>query len=127
MELSFFLAKVMGLYLVLVVLAVAMNRKEYLKMLPRFIKNRSMSMLAGVFTLILGLLVVVSHNIWESDWTVLVTLTGWLTLVKGAMYLFFPDAIMRLGKKFNSKTAYAVWTPIGLLWGGFLIYMGFFY
>ena len=126
MELSFFLAKVMGLYLVLVVLAVAMNRKEYLKMLPRFIKNRSMSMFAGVFTLILGLLVVVSHNTWNSDWTVLVTLTGWLTLIKGVMYLFFPDAIARLGKKFNNKTAYAIWTPIGLLWGGFLIYMGFF-
>jgi uncharacterized membrane protein HdeD (DUF308 family) len=44
--------------------------------------------LSGVLMFVAGLAVVRAHNIWARNWTVLVTLTGWLFLVLGLIRMF---------------------------------------
>jgi uncharacterized membrane protein HdeD (DUF308 family) len=44
--------------------------------------------LSGVLMFFAGLAVVRAHNIWARNWTVLVTLTGWLFLVLGLIRMF---------------------------------------
>lgn len=44
--------------------------------------------LSGVLMFVAGLAVVRAHNIWARNWTVLVTLTGWFSLVLGLVRMF---------------------------------------
>jgi hypothetical protein len=41
--------------------------------------------------LILGLISVLLHNIWVANWHVLVTIFGWLTLIKGILVIAWPE------------------------------------
>jgi hypothetical protein len=44
--------------------------------------------LSGLLMFVAGLAIVRSHNVWRSDWTVLVTLSGWFLSVLGLFRLF---------------------------------------
>ena len=80
MELSVFLAKVLGLYLVIVAPAALLNRKHFPRLIKEFSDSLAMVVLSGFVALVLGLLLVVSHNVWTADWRVIITLLGWVTL-----------------------------------------------
>src|SRR4051794_29738804 len=47
-------------------------------------------LIIGLYTLPFGVLIVLGHNVWAWDWSVLVTLAGWGMLVKATVYLLFP-------------------------------------
>src|SRR5690348_1675841 len=44
----------------------------------------------GVFTLPLGLFIVLTHNVWVVGLPVVVTLLGWAWTCKGLLYLLWP-------------------------------------
>lgn len=44
--------------------------------------------LSGVLMFVAGLAIVQAHNVWQRDWTVLVTLSGWFFLVLGLFRMF---------------------------------------
>jgi hypothetical protein len=44
--------------------------------------------LSGVLTFVAGLAIIRAHNRWAPDWTVLITLTGWLALLLGIFRMF---------------------------------------
>src|SRR5512145_2782780 len=48
--------------------------------------------LSGVLMFVAGLAIVRAHNRWRADWTVLVTLSGWLALTLGAVRMFAASA-----------------------------------
>lgn len=48
--------------------------------------------LSGVLIFVAGLAIVRVHNQWRLNWTVLVTLTGWLGLVVGLVRMFGASA-----------------------------------
>src|SRR5580765_8889560 len=51
--------------------------------------------LSGVLMFVAGLAIVRSHNHWARDWTVLVTLSGWFSLVLGLFRMFNADLYKR--------------------------------
>ncbi|MCZ6860678.1 MAG: hypothetical protein O7I42_10445, partial [Alphaproteobacteria bacterium] len=83
MELSIFLSKVLGLYLLLVCTAVLLNRRHFPRLIKEFSESLAVVVLSGFIALVLGLLIVVSHNVWSADWRVIITILGWFTLAKG--------------------------------------------
>jgi hypothetical protein len=50
---------------------------------------------AGTMLFVAGLAIVRAHNSWRPDWTVVVTLVGWLALGLGALRIFFPELSQR--------------------------------
>jgi uncharacterized membrane protein HdeD (DUF308 family) len=44
--------------------------------------------LSGVLMFVAGLAIVQSHNLWQRDWTLLVTLCGWFLLAFGLFRMF---------------------------------------
>lgn len=53
---------------------------------------RYYSYVNGCFVFVAGLLIVRSHNRWARDWSVLVTLTGWVGMLLGLFRMFAPEA-----------------------------------
>lgn len=125
MDISIFLAKVLGLYLLIIALAMLVNAKNIRALLAES-NNTSFVFLTGTIALIIGVLLVVTHNIWEADWKVLITILGWLTLIKGIVRLFFPEYVLRMTARFvQNSRAYFVIDVILLIVGIYLSYVGF--
>src|SRR5687767_2862235 len=53
-------------------------------------------LLIATFNFPIGLAIVLGHNVWVWDIPVLVTLVGWLTTAKSAVYLVIPRGHLRV-------------------------------
>ena len=53
-------------------------------------------LIIGMYTLPIGLLIVVGHNQWVWDWPVLVTIAGWGMTVKAVIYMLVPGVSNRM-------------------------------
>jgi hypothetical protein len=125
METSIFLAKVIGLVSSISAAAVLVRYKTSLALDEEAAKSPATAYLAGFGILILGVLLVVSHSVWVADWRVVVTIVGWLVLLKGIGRIFFPDAVHRLIEKKRDRRAFMLGEVVVLLVGLFLLYHGF--
>lgn len=102
------------------------NRNYYKKELVKMLDEPGFMFLGGLMALLIGMLIIQYHNIWVWDWIVIITLIGWLALLKGIFIFIFPT-VGRWFKPLFHETAinYMVILVlvIGLIFGywGFLI------
>jgi uncharacterized membrane protein len=73
----------------------------------------------------LGILLTVSHQVWTRDWRVVITILGWLILVKGVMRILFPDTVKKLIKKKKNNRRYLLAEVVTFFISVYLIYKGF--
>jgi hypothetical protein len=125
MCLSIFLAQVIGSYLFLASLAMLIHQQRFKKVETDYLNNPTLITMTGGISLIVGLLIVVDHNIWVPDWPVLITLIGWIMLLQGLMRLFAPDAFVKMSKDMMSHVVYTLTCWIRLFAGIYLIWAGF--
>lgn len=121
-----FLAKLLGLWIVLIVLAVALNRTEAFAAINALFSDSALMFVTGTFTLVIGLAIVVGHNRWSGATAVVVTLCGWASLLKGLLLLALPastQAAMNLAAHFEQF--FYGWAVAAILLGAYLIYGGF--
>jgi hypothetical protein len=126
MEISLLLAQVMGLYLLLEGLVVLTRRKFVLNIVNDISRHKALMFVTGAMVFILGLLVVLNHNVWEASWRVVPTILGWAMVIKGAMIFFVPRVVMSKAKKFAKNRNMMVFGGIvAVAIGAYLVYVGF--
>lgn len=124
METSILVAKILGLCYVVLGLGILINGAYYKKVFNKFMDDSSFLFIGGVMSLVLGFLILNVHNVWVKDWTVLVTIIGWIALVKGIVLLVAPKFLVDFSRSILKHT-----TVIGvgvLIMGGIFGYLGFF-
>ena len=126
MDISIFLAKVISLYLIISSIAIFVNSSKFHLMLNEVISTPSNIFLAGIITLIIGILLVVSHNVWQANWRVVITIIAWLTFISGIIRVVLPQFAFDMFKK-TTKEAFFIIAAIALLVGLYLGYFGFFH
>ena len=90
-ERSFFLAKVFGFYF-LAGGAVLVFRPDFVRqMTADFMRLPGLVYFAGQVMFVVGLLLVLSHSIWELSWVGLITVFGWVILLKVLSLLFMSE------------------------------------
>lgn len=77
------LAKVLGFYYLAVGIAFLSNPARVRAVYQSMMKNDAFLYFGGVFALFLGAFMVSVHNIWVAQWPVLITIIGWVILIKG--------------------------------------------
>ncbi len=125
MELSYFLAQLIGLT-VIIFASVALLQPTFIAAAIRDIRPFSFSLLvAGLIGIVAGLAIVLTHNVWEASWRVVITLMGWAALVKGIAYLVFPESLMRTAVNVFEGKRQRVVLIVSILFGCYLVYHGF--
>lgn len=126
MDVSKFLSKVFGLYEIIISIAMMMNMNHFITDIEAMMNNGPLMLYIGCITVIMGLLLVVSHNIWMWEWRVLVTIVSWIVLLKGVSILLFPHALDPVTIQFLENNPFA-WSVAGfdLLLGLLFCYFGF--
>lgn len=90
MTTSIFLARLLGPMLVLAGTGLALNRDFYRGVASDFLANRGLLYFAGVAVLLGGTAIVLTHNIWSTDWRLIITLLGWLLVLRGVALVVAP-------------------------------------
>ncbi|HKQ49268.1 MAG TPA: hypothetical protein VJZ71_14445 [Phycisphaerae bacterium] len=86
-------------------------------------KNPSGPFVIALMTFPLGLLIVVTHNRWEWDLSVLVTVYGWAALIKGAIYFLVPGLPLKfVTERIRSPRHFATAGCILLVLGALMAY-----
>lgn len=92
--------QLLGLGYVVIGAGVLLNPAFYQKMLKSFEEVPAVLWVAGVLTLLGGFVLVSFHNTWVWDRSVLITIFGWLMLLRGLFTLIAPVAATRLTSHF---------------------------
>ena len=74
---------------------------------------------------IIGAMIVASHNVWETSWRGLITLFGWLAILKGLIRIYFTDSVGIWGQRAMDSGWAKVVCVICLILGVWLTYIGF--
>lgn len=90
-------------------------------------KNWAATYFMSALLLIVGLAFVLSHNIWVGGFLpVVVTIFGWLILIKAFLLLFLPIGIFsKMLRSFEKNHLYTVFGAIYVVLGTYLTYIAF--
>ena len=126
MQTSIFLARLLGPALLTVGIGILLNQNYYRGMTREFVASRPLFYLAAVIGVIAGLAIVLVHNVWVLNWRVLITLLGWINLLRGAFSILLPEQSFALGgRAMASKHMPMIAGVFALLIGLTLSYFGY--
>ncbi|MBU1090045.1 hypothetical protein KKF38_04630 [Patescibacteria group bacterium] len=122
------LAQIMGPVLVAAGIGFLLHPKFYAKIIKDFEECEGLTYFAGISIMILGLIVVLNHNIWEFSAAGLVTLLAWGSLVKGAIFLIAPNLLFDISNALMKNSGLMkIAMVFALAAGGYLSYAGYGY
>jgi hypothetical protein len=103
------IARLMGPVLLIIGIGMIMGMltegEGYSSLLKEFIGSRALLFVTGGLALLAGLAVVNAHNLRVPDWRVIVTVLGWLLIVRGISNLVFPAVVQTLGDRMIASHA----------------------
>lgn len=118
------LAEVIGAVFVLVGLSV-LNKKSFAELMNDLKHSKGLTWTVGVITFLAGAVSVALYSAWTADWHVVITIVGWLMLIKGAFITLFPNTSISLYGKFISKSLLVTSAVIAIVIGIVLFCFGF--
>ena len=126
MNSSMLLARLIGPYIIVIGVSLMFNQKIFQKIMEDFPKNPSLVFVTGLLTFVAGLATVLFHNIWTADWRVIITIFGWIALIKGVLLVILPGTLLKTTKIYsdNLKLVLIPWGIMTLL-GIFLTIKGY--
>jgi len=123
-----FLSKLLGLYCILVALSMMTHKQLTVDTVTAILHNAPLLLFLGVITTLGGLAMILAHNVWSGGaLPVVVTVLGWLTLIKGLLFLFLSpetESNLFLGGLHYAQYFYG-YVCFSLLLGVYLTYGGF--
>ena len=117
MDVSLHIAWILGPYLLIMGIWLLIMPDKALKLMAAFKKTGNSEMLIyyGAFmSLIFGLLLLSFYREWVQSWEVIITIFGWLAVVKGVLLLFKPEMLTAI--KLSKSTlviASLAWIAVG--------------
>jgi hypothetical protein len=127
MDLTHFLARLIGLYCIIMALAMLVRKPAIMELVTGMIQDRPLLFVVQIFGLVAGLAMVLAHSLWFSGLLALVvTLIGWLTLIRNVVWLFLPaETLPRLMTTIRFEQNFMVFGTVTLVTGVYLTVSGF--
>ncbi len=125
--LTIYLAKLLGLYCIIVALAMGASKKGTIATVNEWVQSPPLMLLTSVITLAIGLALVIGHNAWSGGLLpVTVTVVGWLTLIKGLVFLTLPPSqMMKFYETLQYERLFFVYMGVTLALGLYLTIAAF--
>jgi hypothetical protein len=123
-----FLSRLLGLYCTLAALSMILHKQTTVETVTALLHDSPAMFVVGIITLAAGLAMVLGHNIWSGGApAVIVTLVGWVTLVKGLLFLFLPPTVEAefFLVNLHYQQLFYMYAAISLVVGIYLTYCGF--
>jgi hypothetical protein len=124
---TIFLSRLIGLYALVISTSMLVHKTAMITTAAELAQAPPLLFIAGWFTLLAGLAMVLTHNIWAGGTLpVVVTLIGWALLIRGIVMVFIsPGGAASIYEALHFAELYYVYVAIPLLLGIYLTYAGF--
>ena len=120
------IAGLIGPTLVAVAAALLLNLGSISAVLEPLSRDPALVLIYGIFLFVAGLAIVRVHNRWTADWSVVVTILGWLLIVGGLIRMLFPLRLAALAGNFAQNSGpMAVVAVLLLAVGAFLSFKAY--
>ena len=107
-------------------LGVFINPTSYKKILEDLSENESVAYLGGMIAFVIGFLLIALRSTITQDASMIITIFGWMSLIKGLLMIAVPKPILKIVKFFSKKKGFLLFgATITLFLGIVLIYIGF--
>lgn len=126
MELSIFVAKIIGVTYTAMSIGALIGNVDYKKMLTDIEKTPAVLPLLSLFGIVIGMLLIEYHNIWVWGWPVIITLIGWIAVIKGVSFMLLPKDFIKWFKPMFSGSFMKIMPYFTLAFGLLFVYLGFF-
>jgi len=127
MATSIFIARIFGVFYLVAAVGLMFNRRFYRKFLDDYYKNAALVFFTGMFALITGIVIVLIHNVWVADWTLIITLLGWIALFKGVWIIVLPNTVSVIAQIYHKNDSLLViHSIVAFIFGIVLTFFGFF-
>ena len=122
-----FLSRLIGLFTLILSLALLADKESSVSAIVALVHERPLLLIIGMMGLLAGLAIVLSHNVWSGGIVpILVTLIGWLILIRGVLLILLPAGeAVRLFDVLRYEELFYFYTGVTLIVGLFLAYRGF--
>lgn len=121
-----FLAIFLGLYCALMATTLLLRGRESALVIAGLLDEPGVVLLAGAIALAAGLAMVLGHDRWRGLLPIVVTLLGWVILLKGVALLVLPSSCLRrLYGALQYERFFGLYMGVMLLAGLVLVLAGF--
>ena len=95
MGVSIIVAKSLALVYLSFALGLLINPEYYKKQMAKMYDDGTYLILGGFLAIVIGILILTYHSTWEANWTLAVTMVGWISLLKGIVLLAIPKWVLK--------------------------------
>ena len=125
MQLSKLIAKIASVIYLSASAGAFFGADHYRKIAVDLFSNAGLTYLTGFITVIIGLLIVSYHNRWTKNWTILITILGWIAILKGVFLIAFPQFVKGLSERMFTGLGLRIFPYAALCLGLLFAYFGF--
>ena len=125
--LTIYLGRLLGLFTLITSFWLLTERQTTLSTIPALLGNRPVMVIFAIIALAGGLAIVLAHNIWSGGpLPILVTLIGWVMLIRGLLFLFLPpEATLYVLAAMQFERLFYIYLAIPFVLGIYLTYLSF--
>jgi ribose/xylose/arabinose/galactoside ABC-type transport system permease subunit len=122
-----FLGRLLGLYCLIDGLYMVTRKEAAVNTITALVHSPPAVYIISAIALAAGLAMILGHNVWSGGvLPIIVTLVGWLALVKGLLLLFFsPEGVARFFDRFQYEQHFYFYAATTLILGAYLTYASF--
>lgn len=126
MSTTIILAQIWGPIILAIGIGFFVSRRYYVR-LYKNIQNEPLATLTfGIMAMIIGIIHVFAHNVWGSFTEVVISLFGWATLVKGAVFLVAPKFVDKAADWEAAKKLVPLAGTLALIAGIYVTWVAYF-
>ena len=125
MDTSIFIARILAVVYLSAAVGFLLSADYYKKVLPKLLNDPTYFLMGGMMAIVLGFFMITYHNFWVKDWTVIITVFGWIALIKGIFLVALPTSFDVFKPMFTPANMTKIWGPLVLIVGLFFGYFGF--
>jgi len=123
---SIIIGRILGTFLFIFSISMLIDFKHYKKVAKDLMSHGDTLAISGTISTLVGLIVVIFHNWWDQEWSMIITIVGWIILIIGVIRLLFPRSVMKWAKSLTDNgLMWILW--IILIVGAYIMYMSYFY
>jgi len=122
------IAEVAGPLFLILGVAFLAQKAFYTELFKGLAKEKSFFLVDGIIETAVGLMMVLSHNVWTSAPEIVVSLLAWAVLLEGVLVLVMGKMYVKklVGLFSKDMTAMVMWSGVlFLVLGGYLSYLGY--
>ncbi len=120
-----FFARVLGPFLVAIDVTAVARASDMQALLSQFEANSMWTFVTGAFILLFGLVIVAGHQYWRGAAAIIVSLLGWLIVLRGLLLVALPKVFVSVANAMIGAQAW--WVTLCVVFavvGLYLAYVG---